>query len=645
VQAWTQAQDAYTRAWLAKLPGRDDIKARLAGWYAKESPSYSEVACQGGRYFVLHTVPPQGQPVLGVRTSPDDAAGEKVLVDPNAIDAAGTTAIDFFVPSHDGRRVAVSMSKGGSEIGTLYFYDVDTGQQFSNPIPNVQRPTGGGSVAWNGDATGVWYTRYPKAGERPDADLDFYQQVWFHDLATGKDTYAVGQDFPRIAEVALSSSHDGKYTLAEVENGDGGEYEHLALGPDGQWRQLTHFADRVVHAEFGLHDDLFLISRHGTPRGQVERLDLKQDTRQVVVPQSDGVVEELCPTDHRLYVVDLLGGPSRLRCVDLDTGAASVVPVAPVSAVSGVVRTGADGVLYRAETYLTPPAWYRYDRGHPPVKTAMASTSPVNFDDAEVVREFATSKDGTKVPLNVIRKKGTKLDHHNPTLLYGYGGYGVSMTPHFNRNLRIWLDHGGVYAVANLRGGGEYGDRWHLEGNLTHKQNVFDDFATCARHMIAMGYTQPARLAIQGGSNGGLLMGATLTQHPELFAAVVSQVGIYDMLRVEHDANGSFNVTEYGTEQDPAQFKALYAYSPYHHVKAGTRYPAILLTEGANDGRVNPYHSKKMAAALQAATSSGKPVLLRVNMHAGHGIGTSVLDRIEEQADIYAFLFHELGMK
>jgi prolyl oligopeptidase len=274
----------------------------------------------------------------------------------------------------------------------------------------------------------------------------------------------------------------------------------------------------------------------------------------------------------------------------------------------------------------------------------MSSTSPIQFDDAEAVREFATSKDGTRVPLNIIRKKGTKLDGNNPVLLEGYGGYNVSMSPHFVGPLgRIWLDHGGIYVVANLRGGGEYGEEWHRAGNLTRKQNVFDDFIASAEYLIGQKYTSAARLAILGGSNGGLLMGAAFTQRPELFRAVVSYVGVYDMLRAELDPNGVFNVPEYGSVKNAEQFKALYAYSPYHHVKNGTAYPAVLFATGANDGRVNPYHSRKMTARLQAANSSDHPILLRTSANTGHG-GGSRTQAIDEFADSFAFLMDQLGM-
>ena len=270
----------------------------------------------------------------------------------------------------------------------------------------------------------------------------------------------------------------------------------------------------------------------------------------------------------------------------------------------------------------------------------------MQFADTEVVREYVKSKDGTAIPINIVRRKGTQLNGANPVLLTGYGGYGISETPGFlGAGIRLWLDGGGVYVDANLRGGGEYGEDWHHQGALTHKQNVFDDFLAVAEHLIAEKYTDPGHLAIIGGSNGGLLMGAAMTQRPDLFRAVVSLVGIYDMLRVELDPNGSFNTTEFGSVKDSEQFKAMYAYSPYHHVKAGTAYPAIFMATGETDGRVNPAHSRKMIARLQAASSSGKPILLSINAHAGHGIGSALLIRVNQQADYYAFLFDQLGMQ
>jgi len=293
-------------------------------------------------------------------------------------------------------------------------------------------------------------------------------------------------------------------------------------------------------------------------------------------------------------------------------------------------------------SFLNPDSWFHYDLAKDELKrTALCSTSPVDFSDCEVLREFATSRDGTQIPINIIRRKGTILDGKNPVLLYGYGGYNISLKPYFNPLRRVWLDMGGVFVIANLRGGGEYGEEWHKAGNLTRKQNVFNDFISCGEYLIKANYTTPERLCIEGASNGGLLMGAVLTQRPELFRAVVAQVGVYDMLRVELDPNGAFNVTEYGTVANPQHFEALYDYSPYHRVKPGTHYPAILLTAGENDGRVLAYHSRKMAALLQSASASGKHVLLRTST-SGHGFGTALEELIAEYADVFAFLASQL---
>ena len=430
------------------------------------------------------------------------------------------------------------------------------------------------------------------------------------------------------------------------------------MDPAGKWTQITHFEDGIVSVKFDMDTALYLLSRKDAPRGQILRLPLSQlDLAQakVLIAQSSGSgpeessrasIDDLIPAANRLYVIDIIGGPSRVRVFD-DQGHALASPPLPlISAIGQVVSIGGGDVLFYTSTYLDPPAWYRFDAASgKSVRTALFQTSPINFNDAEVVRSFATSKDGTRVPLNIIRRKGTKLDGTNPALLYGYGGYGISEKPFFaGFQGRMWLDQGGVYVLSNIRGGAEYGEDWHRQGNLTHKQNVFDDFVACAQYLIAQKYTSPSHLAILGGSNGGLLMGAAFTQHPDLFRAVVSYVGIYDMLRVELDPNGAFNVTEFGTVKNPDQFNALYAYSPYHHVNDGTPYPAILFLTGENDHRVNPMQSRKMTARLQAANRSDRPILLRTTASAGHGIGTALDEEIEQGADVYSFLFDQLDI-
>lgn len=650
VRAWNVAQNRFTRAALDRILFREQLYQRFKHLYTATSSDYYALRERAGRLFAIKSQPPKDQHLLVVLDARGDPATERAVLDPNLLDPDGTTTIDFYQPSLDGRLVAVSLSQNGSEEGTLHVYEVATGRELGDLIPRVTYPTAGGSVTWNADGSGIYYTRYPRPDERPAEDLTFYQQVYFHRLGapTDADTYVIGADFPRIAEIELDTSHDGRYILATVANGDGGEYAHYLRGPDGEWTQVTQFADQVKQAHLGNDDALYLLAYKGTPNGQVLRVplaapDLAQ--AQVVVGESDAAIESITPTATKLYITELHGGPSQIRVFDLDGAARGQLPIPPISAVAQVAPLSGDSILFRNSSYVTPPAWYRFDPAEEePERTALFVSSPADFSDVEVARVFATSKDGTRVPLNILRRKDVALSGNNPALLYGYGGFGISLSPFFNARLSVWLEQGGVFAVANLRGGGEYGEAWHLAGQLTNKQNVFDDFIACAEHLIAEGYTNPARLAIMGRSNGGLLMGAALTQRPDLFRAVVSYVGVYDMLRIELDPNGAFNVTEFGTVTDPEQFKALRAYSPYHNVADGTAYPAVLLITGENDGRANPAHSRKMTARLQAATRSGRPVLLRTSASAGHGLGTSLHEQIVEETDVYAFLFDQLGV-
>lgn len=650
VAKWTAGQNVAARAYLDALPMRGALRARLVELLADTAPRFYGLQKRGGVLFALKMQPPKQQPMLVRLSSPDAPESAAVICDPNASDASGGTTIDFYVPSLDGKLVAVSLSQGGSERGSVSVFETATGKRLPDEVPRVNYATAGGSVAWNADASGFYYTRYPRPGERPEADLDFYQQVYYHRLGTQstQDAYAVGRQFPRIAEIQLSSSDDGKYVLATVANGDGGDFVHFVLGPAGRWAQVTRLADQVSLARFSHDGALYMLSRAGAPMGKLLRLEAPEfnfSKAKTVVTPGRSSLDYFLPTASKLYVHYMAGGPSKLRVTGLQGTPGADVDLPAIATVSEMVAMGGDEILAGMQTYVEPFAWYRLQPGGGLKKTALATRSTADFSDCEVIRQMAVSKDGTRVPVNIMRKKGTKLDGNNPVLLYAYGGYSISVTPGFQPARRIWLDHGGVIAEANLRGGGEFGEAWHEAGKLTRKQNVFDDFQAAAEYLIKMKYTSPEKLAIEGGSNGGLLMGAALTQHPELYRAVVALVGIYDMLRVELSPNGAFNVTEFGTVKEADQFRALLDYSPFHRVKDGTDYPAVLFLTGDNDGRVDPLHSRKMTARLQAATHSGRPVLLRTSASSGHGIGTALDERIEELADIYAWLFDQLGMK
>jgi prolyl oligopeptidase len=657
VKAWSEAQNAYARSFLDRLPGVAAISARVKEIVDAASVSYHSLVWRPGRLFAVKQQPPLNQPLLVTMPSADEPASEKVVLDLNTLDPSGHTSVDWYAPSPDGRLVGVSLSAGGSESGDVHIYDAETGGDMADVIPRVNGGTAGGDMAWLPDGKGFYYTRYPRAGERPAEDMDFFQQVWYHELGTpvDKDSYILGRDFPRIAEIKLRLDDRSGRLLVTVQDGDSGRFAHFIVEPGGDVRQVTKFEDGVVEAVWGRADDLYLISRYQAPRGRILHLapaDAPLEKAKVIVPEGNEVIIStfssdslLVATEDRLYVTYQLGGPSEIRAFSLDGQPLDRPAAVPLSSVHEVAPLDAGRILFLSSSYVEPPAWYNYDPARNATKrTALFSTSPVDFSDAEVAREFAVSKDGTKVPVDLIIPKGIALDGAHPAILYGYGGYGVSLSPAFSAMRHVWIEQGVVYAVAVTRGGGEFGEDWHRSGALTRKQNVFDDFAAAMKHLVSRGYTRPERLAIIGGSNGGLLMGAMIVQHPDLFRATVSSVGIYDMLRNELTPNGTFNVPEYGTVKDKAQFEALHAYSPYHHVKDGVAYPAILFMTGANDPRVDPMHSRKMTARLQAATSSGNLILLRTSSTTGHGIGTPLAERVKEDVDEFAFLFYELGV-
>ena len=654
VSQWSDAQNAYARGVLDKLPHVAEIRARVTEILAARTVSYSSLSDRGERLFAIKRQPPKQQSFLVVMDSADDAESARTLVDPNSLDPTGGTSIDWFVPSPNGKLVAVSLSKGGTESGDVHIYDSSTGRQVHEVISRVNGGTAGGDVAWAPDGSGLYYTRYPRGSERPAADRDFYQQVYFHAFGTStdRDRYEIGKDFPRIAEIQLDMDLPTGRLLATVQDGDGGEFAHYLRMPGGDWHQFSRFGDRTLQATFGPNDELFVLSRDKAPRGKILRVTiptLEVSTAETVIPEgADTIVSSfmgapsILATDTRLYVTYQLGGPSEIRVFDRRGRRVAGPKQLPVSSVGGLTRGGGDNVFFSNNSYIEPRSWYDFNvKTGKTVKTSLATESPVDFSDIKVLREFATSKDGTKIPVNILMPKGARLDGSNPCVVSGYGGYGVSLSPRFRPGIRVLLDQGVVYAVANLRGGGEYGEQWHRQGNLTKKQNVFDDFASVLRHMIERNYTSSNRLAIIGGSNGGLLMGATMVQNPTLIKAVVSHVGIYDMLRVELSPNGAFNIPEFGTVKIPEQFKALYAYSPYHNVLDGVTYPPVLFLTGANDPRVDPMQSRKMTARLQATSS---PTLLRTSDDSGHGGGTPLDERISQAVDVYSFLCHQLGI-
>jgi prolyl oligopeptidase len=646
-KTWTKTQHERTASYLADLPGYRDIQRRAEELIAAESTSYRDLCRGGATYFALKRQPPKQQPFLVALTDVLDASTERVVVDPNALDPSGVTTVDWFVPSPDGRLVAVSLSSHGTEDGTLHVFDTSSSELVDVRIPRITLM--GGSLAWRGDSRGFWYTRYPAPGERSDDDLRFYQEVWFHEIGSSDDRRELAGVFAdgRIVENELSSSPDGRWVLDRAQRGDGGDWELFLRSQEGDaWWMLASIPDRIVDAAFG-RDEIYLLSRKEAPNGQILRVQLAAGSTvadaSVVVPSSPLAIEGLAVTDGKLWVLDVDGGVSALRAFDHDGKALPPVELPAICAVDQLVRLGDDEVGYPVETFVSPRAWWVGRDAEPvPRRTALETSTTLDFSGVEVRRVFATSDDGTQVPISLIAPVGTLDAGPAPTLLTAYGGYGISIKPWFRASRLLWLERGFVLGVANIRGGGEYGDAWHQAGRLRTKQNCFDDFAACARHVVSTGVTTVDRLAILGGSNGGLLMGAVLTQHPDIARAVVAKVPVLDMLRVELHPNGAYNVAEYGTVEDPEQFDALFAYSPYHHVVDGVPYPAVLLTAGEFDPRVDANHAKKMTARLQAATASDAPILLRVES-GGHGIGQSLDQEVGLETDLLAFVSANLA--
>jgi prolyl oligopeptidase len=641
VKAWGDAIDKHTRAKLAAISEIDALRSELTAIMNAPITEYWGFKVAGNTMFGMRRPPGKEHPELVALADPTKPEKATLIFDPTA---GGSTlvAIDWFEPSPDGKRVALSISEGGSESGTLHLVGLD-GKDLEAPIPNVQHGTAGGDVAWTPDGKAVYYTKY--------TDGNYSVQVWRHTLGTpqDKDTYEIGKDQPRIGEFMVDVDKRGR-VLVRIQDGDGGMFRHYLRTEKGEWKQLADWPDRIVYSDFGANGDIWLVSLKDAPRGKVLRLgkDLSLANAKVVVPEGKdtvmtdflGNVRGVLDTGDRIYINYQTGGPIELRVFTRDGKPGKSIAL-PTTAWIGTPVKWKNEVLVDAASYTLPYTFYlASEKGVKPVR-ALSETPDIKLPNLDVERHMATSKDGTKVPVDIVWPHSAKKDGSTPCILTGYGGFGISLSPWYVKKWAPLLQRGFCFAQVNLRGGGEFGDAWYRAGNLLNKQNVFDDFAAAMQLLVDDKYTSREHLGIIGGSNGGLLMGAMLTQHPDQMKAVVSAVGIYDMLRVELTQNGAFNVPEYGTVKDPDQFKALYAYSPYHHVTKRA-YPATLMLTGDNDPRVDPWHSRKMLARMIDNQSAGAPLLLRLSHDAGHGSGTNKTEQIEQSTAISAFFLWQL---
>jgi prolyl oligopeptidase len=648
VKTWAATQTKIALDYLQSQPGYAALKKRIAA-LSQTSPLRFDVVIRGGHLFYGRLAPPAAQPQYVFLDHP--LGTEQVLFDPAAHAVNGVQpAFETVEVSADGSKVALTTQLGGSEDETLHLIDVASGKMLPDTLPHVGGGTTPTAIAWDQDGKGFLHTLFPQNadGSYATSGILIYHHVLGTDPST--DTYVFGKGMSPRSEYHLATSSDGTTQVISVTDGDGVHASiylrrgtdpfTLVAGPDAAIGDSDDAGGEFVG------DAFYAVAKKRDARGEVVALvpGGSFDSAQVIVPASGVVTTNISATPGGFITSDIDGGDSSARLFDTDGKLRVQLPIPQISRASVAADPTGDLIVIRYSTYVSPSKWLAYDAAN---GTTRDITFPVkiagDFSDITVERVFVPSLDGkAKIPLEIVRRKGLKLDGQAPTILYAYGAYGVISTPFFDPPLLAWLERGGVYAQAMIRGGGEYGDAWHEAARLATKTVSSDDMAACAQWLGHNGYGDRHHLGIMGGSAGGFLMGLCLTRNPDLYRAVVSEVGFYDSLREELTPNGVFNIPEFGTVKDPAQFAWMYAQSPYHNVHPGTAYPAVLLTTGENDPRVNPYNSRKMIARLQADSSSHYPLLLVQKSGQGHGIGNSFDQQVEDQTEVYAFFLSQL---
>jgi prolyl oligopeptidase len=643
---WVDEQNKLTFAYLGEIPARNTIKERLTKlWnFEKYGPPFKE----GNRYFYTRNSGLQNQSVLYSVNSLD--AQPEVLLDPNTLSADGTVALSGTAVSDDGKLLAYSLSASGSDWQEWKVRDVATGKDLTDHLKWVKFS----GASWTSDGAGFYYSRYDEPKSDSLKATNYFQKLYFHKLGTPQSEDVLVYERPDQKDWMFdgSVSKDGNYLIITVFQGTDVKtrvyYKDLRTKDAPVVKLLDDFdASYTFVGNEGTR--LWFLTDVGAPRGKIIEIDSAQPDRnnwKILVPESKETLQAVTVVNHKLIANYLKDAYTQVKIFDTAGKFVREVEFPTIGSAEGFGGDPDDRETFYSFTGFTTPATiYRYDieTGKSTVfRQPKVDFNPANFETKQV---FYSSKDGTKVPMFITYKKGLKLDGNNPTYLYGYGGFSVSLTPAFSVGVLVWMEMGGVFAQPNLRGGNEYGEDWHQAGMKLKKQNVFDDFIAAAEWLIANKYTSTPKLAISGGSNGGLLVGAALTQRPDLFGAALPAVGVMDMLRFQKFTIGWAWVSDYGSSDNADEFKALYAYSPLHNIKTGTKYPPTLVTTADHDDRVWPGHSFKFAAALQAAQAGSSPVLIRIETKAGHGAGKPTSKIIEESADRYAFLVRTLNMK
>jgi prolyl oligopeptidase len=631
-RAWIDAQNKYSRALLDSWPGRAALKRRLTELMKVED--INPPLERSGRYFFKRRAADQDQGVLYMREGPEGK--DVVLVDPNPLSLDKNVSVDLNDVSNDGTLVAYSLRHGGEDETTVHLLDVGTRTELPDQLPKRDYFT----ISIKPDKSGLYY-----AWAAPEDPRLSYHSTG---SAPANDREIFGKGYGPDKIIVCELSQDGRYLTITVAYGaaaDRTEVYFQDLQEKGPIRPLVNDIPARFMGEVG-GDHIFLQTNWKAPNGRVLVTELGNPAREnwrEIVPESDAAIESLSLAGGRLFVKYTRNASSQVKVFDADGAHVRDIELPTIGSVEEFTgRWTSKEAFYEFTSFPIPRRIYRYDADTGQQSVWAETHVPIHGENFEVKQVWYTSKDKTRVSMFLVYRKGMKQDGNNPTLLAGYGGFNISITPHFSASAALWADQGGVFALPNLRGGGEFGEAWHRAGMLDRKQNVFDDFIAAAEWLVDNHYTQPSKLAIQGGSNGGLLVGAALTQRPDLFRAVVCAYPLLDMLRYQKFMEAKYWVSEYGSSDDPAQFKYIYAYSPYQHVKPGTKYPAVLFITGDGDTRVAPLHARKMTALLQAGTGSDRPVLLRYDTEAGHSRGVSITKAIDEAADSLAFVYWQL---
>ncbi|MCD6162018.1 MAG: S9 family peptidase [candidate division Zixibacteria bacterium] len=644
VQTWTDAQNLLTRSYLDKIPDREKILSRLEETWNYPTQTLPKKCKE--RYFILKNEGLQNHYVLYSKRNLDGV--ETAVIDPNAWSEDGTSAMDWWTPSDDGSFVAYGKSESGAERGILHIKNVLTGKDIADTIPHTRYP----NVNWLKDNSGFFYTRFPAPGTVPDGDENYFDKTYFHKLG---DDWANDKLYYSRADIkelgyGCQLSTDDRYLILYDFFGSSrtNEVRFIDLKTDGKPVEVVSgFHDYYEGIAIG--NMLYIRTNEDAPNYKIIAVDLRKPAHKYwkeIVPETEDLLESYDIINNTLIVKYLHNAYTQVKTYNLLGVPLNEIELPALGTVYGFSGRWDDDEMYLSfSSFIYPTTHYRYDFETNKLTEFYRYPVKVNADGYETKQVWYNSKDGTRVSMFIVHKAGLALDGTNPAYLYGYGGFTANMTPYFSSSRFIWMENGGVFCLPNLRGGAEYGEQWHKDGMLENKQNTFDDFIAAAKWLIDNSYTSPEKLAISGGSNGGLLVGAVAVQRPDLFKAVLCNSPLLDMLRYHKFLMARYWVSEYGSSDDADQFKYIYAYSPYHNIKQDAAYPAMLFRAGESDSRVHPLHARKMTAALQTATSSDAPILIYVERKTGHGQGMPTNMRLQEVADDYAFLFWQLGMK